>query len=174
VEIWKNVVGFEGVFIVSNLGRIMRLKCRFAKEDRLLRPHISKRGYYVYNLCYKGKNKICNIHRLVAQAFIPNPENKREVNHKDSNKLNNDISNLEWATPKENSMHACRSQKSKHQKNKRGAYKNVYKEKIRWASQIVFENKNIYLGFFETKDEAHCAYFKKFKDLYGFEPWVIT
>ncbi len=174
MELWKNVVGFEGVFIVSSLGRAKRLKCRFAKEDRLLKPHIGKRGYYVYNLCYKGKNKICSMHRLVAQAFISNPENKREVNHKDSNKLNNEISNLEWTTPQENSRHAVKSEGSKKFFHKRGASKYNYCGNVRWRAEIRIDNKNNYLGTFEFKEQAHEAFRKKYVEHYGFEPWDIN
>ena len=72
-----------------------------------LKPVLDKgNGYMLVTLSYNGIKRNKFIHRLLAEAFIPNPENKAHVNHKDGNKLNNDLTNLEWATPKENSIHA--------------------------------------------------------------------
>ena len=94
VEIWKPVVGFEGLYEVSNFGRVKSLK-RNTATDRLLKPHNTKK-YLQVCLCKNGVKADKLIHRLVAEAFIPNPDNLPEVNHKDENKLNNAVSNLEW------------------------------------------------------------------------------
>ena len=170
-EIWKDIKGFEGIYIVSNIGRVKRLKCRYAKEDRFIKMYLGKRGYYCYNLWNKGKNKVSTVHRLIATQFIPNPENKREVNHKDANKLNNSIDNLEWVTPKENSVHAVRSINIKKFKHKRGASKSEYKGKVTWISELRFNNKHYYFGRFKNKEDAHDVYKKKYIELYGFSPW---
>ena len=109
-EVWKDVVGHKGKYQVSNLGRVKslsrKIKCdhnayRTIKE-RILKQ--SKNNYCLVHLGQKSQNN--TVHRLVAQAFIPNPENKRQVNHIDGNKLNNNITNLEWVTASENAKHA--------------------------------------------------------------------
>lgn len=99
-EIWKDIVGYEGLYQVSNFGRI---KSNY--KSIILQPGLC-RGYLIVNL-YKNKKSLSQkVHRLVAQAFIPNPENKPTVNHIDGNKQNNYVSNLEWATVKEQNVHA--------------------------------------------------------------------
>ena len=98
-EIWKDVVGYEGLYEVSNLGRIRR-------GERIKKPHIDHGGYLTVQLSKHSKMKCLKVHRIVALAFIQNPENKRTVNHIDGNKQNNCVENLEWATHSENISHA--------------------------------------------------------------------
>jgi hypothetical protein len=105
-EIWKNVVGFED-YQVSSLGNVRN------KRGRILKLTVADMGYYVigiavYSISSNGHEtrKRLFVHRLVAEAFLVNPKNKRVVNHKDGNKLNNSVENLEWATDKENYIHA--------------------------------------------------------------------
>lgn len=99
-EIWKPVVGYEGLYEVSNLGRVKAVKTieRFLKTTGV-------HDQYVQTCLYK-KCKMVNfyLHRLVALHFIPNPENKKTVNHIDCNKNNNEVSNLEWVSQKENNQ----------------------------------------------------------------------
>lgn len=97
-EIWKDVVGYEGIYKVSNLGNVKSLHWRNSFDERIMTPHLLGRGYYFVNLRNKSKGKSKLVHRLVAQAFIPNPNNYPCVNHKDENKLNNCVDNLEWCS----------------------------------------------------------------------------
>ena len=92
-EYWKPVVGYEGHYQVSNFGRVKSIK--FGKEI-ILKQRQCMNGYKLVTLYKDGKGKIILVHRLVAQAFIPNPDNLPEVNHKDENKTNNVVTNLEW------------------------------------------------------------------------------
>jgi hypothetical protein len=105
-EIWKDVLGFEGIYKVSNKARVMSLLKWRGSDSRILVQNISKTGYYVVTLFKPGFNRVYKVHRLIAEAFLPNPENKRTVNHIDGNKLNNTVGNLEWATDLENIRHA--------------------------------------------------------------------
>ncbi len=171
-EVWKDIIGYESEYQISSLGRVKSL-ARFGKRkfDKILKQTVGKRGYFEVQL-YKNMSFKCKtIHRLVAEHFIVNPENKREVNHIDANKLNNNISNLEWVTPKENSIHAARSPNVNREPRKRGVSKSKYKDKIYWVSEIRFNRKSIYLGTFKDKEEAYDKYYNKYFELYGFYPW---
>jgi hypothetical protein len=99
-ETWKNIEDFEN-YEVSNLGRIKN-----TKTGRILKP--CKSGGYIVVGLSKTKVKTMQLHRLVAKAFIPNPENKPHVNHIDKNPLNNNVTNLEWNTALENNLHKCK------------------------------------------------------------------
>jgi hypothetical protein len=105
-EEWRDVVGWEGLYQVSNLGRVKSLPRPrnaihpYITKERILRPRkVGKdREYLSVALCYEGKYKQEKVHRLVAKAFVPNPNNYTEVNHKDENKGNNVALNLEWCS----------------------------------------------------------------------------
>jgi hypothetical protein len=103
-EIWKNVNGYNGLYQVSNLGRVKSL-LKYG-EEKILSSGLSSSGYYSVVLYKNKKRRTHNIHRLVIEAFISNPENKKAVNHKDGIKKNNHLSNLEWCTFSENTRHA--------------------------------------------------------------------
>ena len=105
-EVWKDIEGYEGLYQVSNLGRVKRVK-----TDRILKGCKDKGGYLVIGLYKNNVMSTKTIHRLVAQAFIPNPENKPEVNHIDEDKANNKVNNLEWMTRKENNNHGTRNER---------------------------------------------------------------
>ena len=101
IEIWKtaiydNIV-YEGLYKVSNFGRILSLNYRNTGKAELIESYEGTGGYLQVNLSKNGKQKWCLVHRLVAQTFLPNPENKPTVDHIDRNKLNNFVGNLRWA-----------------------------------------------------------------------------
>ena len=105
-EIWCPIKGYEGLYEVSDQGRVKSLK--FGKE-RILKSVRDKDGYLLVCLCKNREKKMCKIHRLVAQAFIQNPDNLQEVNHKDENKTNNYVQNLEWCDQKYNINYGTRN-----------------------------------------------------------------
>lgn len=102
-EEWRDVIGYEALYQVSNLGRV---KSFFKGVFKIRKPVLSKPGYFGINLYKNNLSKIIRIHILVAQAFIPNPEGKPEVNHRFGNKRDNRVSELEWMTGSENKQHA--------------------------------------------------------------------
>ena len=100
MEKYMIIPGFDN-YAISNKGTLKNVK-----NGNILKLQVGKTGYQQYTLCQNGIKKTFKIHRLVALAFIPNPERSLQVNHKDGNKLNNTVSNLEWCTAKENDTHA--------------------------------------------------------------------
>lgn len=101
-EIWRVIEGFDD-YQISSKGRV---KSHKNETERILKQRITHDGYVWYNLCRQGKQYTKRANRLVAEAFIPNPDNKLTVNHIDGNKLNNCVENLEWATREEQMKHA--------------------------------------------------------------------
>lgn len=112
-EIWKDVVGYEGLYQVSNLGRVKSLERASGKgsgnryrPERILKQIVDKCGYLEITLCLKGIQKKFRVHRLIASAFIINIKNKSCVNHINGVKADNRVENLEWCTHSENLLHA--------------------------------------------------------------------
>lgn len=142
VEIWKPVVGWEDSYMVSNFGRVKSLD-RWIKTGRgglqfregvILKGKLDKDGYPHLGLYKNGKCKFFTIHRLVAQAFLPNPNNLPQVNHKDENKTNNCVDNLEWCNAKYNINYGTRNNRiSNVQRND--------KKKSKPVVQLTLDNK---------------------------------
>lgn len=159
-EIWKDIEGYEGLYQVSNLGRVRN------KHNKILRYRISNCGYYRYALCKDGKYKYLSIHRLVAEAFIPNPDNLPCVNHKDENKKNNFVDNLEWCTSAYNNIYGTR--------RKRMAVK-LYKPVFQYTLDGEFIKEwnslkeiNETLGFYYQSIGKVCKGLKGYKTAYGY------
>lgn len=110
-EEWRDIKGYEKLYLISNYGRVKSLE-KVSKINgriyptKILKCHIGTKKYLDVELCKNGTSKRHRIHRLVAECFIPNPENKPQINHEDCNKQNNRIDNLSWNTNSENQKHA--------------------------------------------------------------------
>ncbi len=107
-EIWKDVQNFEGLYQVSNLGRIksFRKSTKYGcQNEYILKPSIANNGYAQVTLYNNTARHKFLVHRLIASAFIPNPDNLPQINHKDENRLNNCVSNLEWCTAEYNNAY---------------------------------------------------------------------
>lgn len=108
-EVWKDIKGYEGLYMVSNQGEILTKSYRGTGKSKLLRLFDDGRGYCMVSLYKEGKIKPTRVHRIVAETFIPNPNRFPQINHIDGNKKNNNTNNLEWCTAKENIRHAWRN-----------------------------------------------------------------
>lgn len=119
MENWKDIKGYEGLYQISDLGRVKSLErdvyCQNGIvrhiEEKILASSLDGGGYPLVHLCKNRKSKTILVHRLVAEAFIPNPENNPQVNHKDENPLNNFVENLEWCTARYNTNFGTRNER---------------------------------------------------------------
>ena len=108
-EIWKPIEGTDGGYEVSNLGRVRSMKRYYGMVGRIMPQTIQRKGYYAVTFWMINKAYCRKVHRLVIEAFTPNPDSLPCINHIDGNKLNNHVSNLEWCTYQENMQHAVRT-----------------------------------------------------------------
>ena len=135
MEIWKSIPGYEGSYMVSNYGRVRsldRLDSRGHKvKGRILKQNSTKYGYKQVNLSKNGAKKMLSIHRLVATAFVPNPNEYLEVNHIDENKSNNKFENLEWCDRTYNMNYGTRNERAAEKKRgKHAGAKNPRARKV--------------------------------------------
>ena len=174
---WKQVIGFEGLYIVSENGNVLSLGngCStntLTKNERHLTQRLSRNGYLNVKLSKQGERTYISVHRLVALSFIPNPEKKPQVNHKDGNKSNNSIGNLEYLSPSDNQRHAIatglkrarrgiESHAYKHGRSAQADYKKTYLLAYRLANRdkILAQKK---ASYYADKDR-HIAYSKAYK-----------
>lgn len=156
-EIWKDIEGYEGLYKISSFGNVFSVK-----TNRLMLCKVH-RGYKNLYLNINKQRKFFKISRLVAQHFIPNPENKKLVDHIDRNKSNDHVSNLRWATSSENAGNTSS------RKDSSSKYKGVsFRKKIKkWEVSIKLNEKKQHLGFFTCEKEAALAYNKKAKEMFG-------
>jgi len=120
-EEWRPVEGYEGLYEVSNLGRVKSLHPRNSGKIRALK--VKRNGYIAVTLSRNGKLKTVTVHQLVAQAFIPNPRNLKEVNHLNEIKSDNRSENLAWATRRENVLYGTRGENHSRTMKERGYFK---------------------------------------------------
>jgi hypothetical protein len=156
-EEFKIIEGFE-TYSISNLGIVKN-----NLTNRILKQTINSAGYYKVNLFNDRKSYPHNIHRLVAKAFIPNPENKQQVDHIDNNPLNNNINNLRWVTNQQNSFNTriCK-------KNTSGCKGVSFEKKSnKWYAEITINGKQQRLGYFDNIEDAIISRYNKAKELYG-------
>lgn len=157
MEIWKDIVSFEGLYQASNLGNIKSCKKIDSigrhKKEKILKKNIGKDGYFVVGLCKNGKVTTRSIHRLIIETFLGKSE--LQVNHKNRNRNDNNIENLEYVSCRDNIMHKYINREN----HLSGAYRDN-RCKNKWSSAISIGNKKHYLGKFNSQEEAHLAYLK--------------
>lgn len=160
-EIWKEVEGTNGQYMVSNLGRIKSVytdrAChgkiiRIARE-KLVKPFDNGNGYVAFGVCINGKKKNIYVHRAVATAFLPRPEDKPYINHKDYNRANNCIENLEWCSCKENIGYSRQNMCKPHTSKSNTSEKYICHKKNGYEVNLRFVKVS---KRFKTLDEAVC------------------
>jgi hypothetical protein len=157
VEVWKDIDGYDN-YVVSSFGNVYHIQ-----SGIVLKNWLDTNGYQMVGLRNNGKRKTINIHRLVAQAFIANPEHKKCVDHIDNNRTNNKVSNLRWATTSENNMNKCK------QSNNTSGIVGVsfHKKQKKWHARITIDGKQKHLGCFTTLQEAKEARIKAVNKCFG-------
>lgn len=160
-EMWKDIKNYEGLYQVSNLGRvrsidrIITLKHKSGKlmnvltKGKVIAATDNGHGYLITGLSKNNKRKNYYVHRLVAETFIENINNKKEVNHKNGDKNNNNVENLEWVTPKENQIHSSKVLNTKY--NLTGLNKSREKQKVKVD---MFDLNNNFIKSFNSISEA--------------------
>lgn len=167
--IWKHIDNFENKYKVSRSGKIKSLPRKNVLKTKVLKQSHDKDGYLIVGLAMGKKREVLTqkVHRLVAIAFVPNPLNLPEVNHKDGDKENNNDWNLEWSSCKGNIQHFRR----KLQNKRRGVYKHT--KNNNWIARLNVDGKMKHLGSFDDKEEAYKCFFKAYVKTYGEKPWTV-
>ena len=158
-EIWKDIVGYEGQYQVSDIGNVRSV----ARKDSIgrkcggvtLRPSHDKYGYLRVTLCKNSKLNTKLVHRLVAQAFVPNPNGYSEINHRDENKVNNKLSNLEWCDAKHNVNYGTRNTRVSQKLSKKVRAVNVETGEIVTFSSVKEAEKK---GYYNISQACRGAY----------------
>ena len=160
-EIWKDIPNYEGYYQVSNLGRVNSLKNNKTKKDKLLKMRIGKDGYFSVLLSKERVQKRYTVHQLVAMAFLNHKPNgfEKVVNHKNFDKLDNRLENLEIVSNREN----CNHKHIKSSSSYTGVHWNSRKNK--WTSTIYINNKKIFLGLFTDEIKASELYEKALNNI---------
>jgi hypothetical protein len=157
LEIYKPIKNYPN-YKVSNLGNVKNIT-----TGLILSLNSLSNGYNVVVLSKNNKQKMCSIHRLVAEAFLTNPENKKCVDHIDGNTTNNNLTNLRWATVTENAQNS--KKRSDNTSGVKGITFSKYHKK--WHARIYIDKIKIHIGYFETLEEAKQARIRRANEAFG-------
>ena len=162
-EIWKDIEGYEGLYQVSNMGNVRSLNYNQTREIKVLKPS-NNRGYKLVVLSKNGKSKTYQVHRLVALHFIPNPNSLSIINHKNEDKTNNCVDNLEWCSQEYNINYGNRNKKVRYKLSKPIIQLTPNNEIVKkWDGLTVIKQE---LGF-SVGNISECANGKR-KTAYGY------
>lgn len=172
-EIFKDIKDLEGKYQVSNFGNVLSLNYGRTGKPKLLKPLTEGGGYLFVNLCKNGKKKMFKIHRLVAETFLENPDNLPQVNHKDEDKTNNRVDNLEWCDNKYNCNYGTRIERIVKKQTNRNKSKKVLQFTLdgkfirEWPSTAECERNGFNSGHVSSccngKEKSHKGFLWKYK-----------
>jgi hypothetical protein len=162
-EVWKDIKGYEGLYLVSSLGRIKSLPRRNVKTENILKSYLNGGKRMEVRLSKKGKKVTFFVHRLVADTFLKNPNRFNMLDHINGNVKDNNVKNLRWCTPSQNQMN-MRTRKTKMYSQYKGVH--FRKQNNKYIASIKYDRKSYYLGSFGTEREAAEAYNKKAFELF--------
>jgi len=175
-EVWKDIVDYEGLYQISNFGRIKSMKREVCnnyllsgkqKRNEMIRASFNKKGYRRISLCKNGKAKNFMVHRLVACAFVENPNNLTSINHKDENKSNNNAYNLEWCSVSYNINYGSRNKKVTDKLSKAVIQITMDGNKVKeWDTIRDVERE---LGFNASSIIKCCKMREKYYSAYGYK-----
>ena len=158
MEIWKDIDGYEGLYQISNEGRVKSLKYNHTNEEKFLKAKRNRNGYLLVGLCKDGKPKKKLVHRLVAEAFIENPNGLPQVNHKDENKMNNCVENLEWCDASYNTNYGTRNERSAKARTNGKRSKQVCQYDLNWnLIRIWPSTKECGRNGYDQSAVCHCC-----------------
>lgn len=150
IEIFKDIEGYEGLYQISNYGSVKSLGNGKTRKEKVLKPTKNKDGYLRVGLCKQGKRKMYLVHRLVTSAFIENPNNYEQINHRDEQKTNNHVTNLEWCTRSYNINYGTRTERATASLSKQVM---CIETGVVYSSTMEVERQ---LGYFQTYIASVC------------------
>ena len=157
VEVWRSIENYDN-YVVSSFGKIKN-----TKTGKVLKASDNGHGYLIIDLYENAIRKTHKVHRLVANAFIDNPNDKNCVDHKDNNRTNNHISNLRFATSKENNQN--RKISSRNTSGCKGIYFN--KKAKKWQARIMIDGIRVHIGYYDDLDDARTARVNRANEAFG-------
>ena len=162
-EIWADIKNYEGLYKISNLGRVKSLpRNGTIKKEKILKTYFDKDNYEIVTLSKNNVNKKRRIHRLVAEAFLLNPNNYPVINHKNHNPKDNNVNNLEWCTEEYNARYS-RKKKTVYQYNLKGKLIDIWESPIDVAKSLQLNNKYISLAC-TGKIKTYSGYIWKYSN----------
>jgi len=157
VEVFRSIDGYDH-YAVSSFGKVKNVK-----TGKILKGFDNGQGYLKVDLCKDGIRKNCYVHRLMANAFLDNPDDKECVDHRNNDKTNNQLTNLRWATTKENAMNQIIS------KNNTSKVKGIsFNKKVKkWCAQITIDGICIHIGYYDNLEDAKIARINRANQAFG-------
>ena len=170
MEEWKSIPGYEGLYEVSSYGRVRSVdrydNRNCFRKGKVLSPGIRLDGYLIINLCCNGKYKTISVHRLVALTFLPNPDNLPCVNHKDEDKTNNRVDNLEWCTQQYNLNYNDVQKRRSQRMKENGIYEKIALKRRKHSDTVGLDKREYRNHYMREYREEHREHYREYQREY--------